>query len=528
MSRFLNLIKINLINQLGLNKLFRKKNKTSIIVGSLTLLIGLCFIYFFIGFMFFQVVRQLGEDVGPSVVLSGGLISGGILLLMTVVVRANAYLFRAKDFDLLASLPIPTSSITLAKILSFIVTTYLTLSFTFIPMIVVYAIYVQTTFLYWITAILVFLLLPLLIISIFSFVSYLFATLLSRFKYKNLISIIGYLAFFLGILFLNFQGGTDDQTANLFVALDKQIKYIYYPAYIAKEALTTGRLIYHLSFIALSVIPFIIFIHVTGKFYLRINTSLSTTRNSTKFDEKTIDKKQTGIIKLLTKMEFKKFFSIPVYVMNTLGSKVAGVFLMGLMYFQLRSQLGTIQTDIFALIMFAITIFMGTLSPATAVTFSIEGKKLWILKTSPATEKQIFFSKALVDFIPSVVLGYISVILIIIMMQPSILISVLMFAVLTALLIHTAILGLLINLKFPKLDWDLPIKAVKQSLSVFITMLIGMILMGALVALTFVLGNAIDLEIGLLIVLGIIIIITVLEYILLSTMGVKWYQKIKS
>jgi len=93
--------------------------------------------------------------------------------------------------------------------------------------------------------------------------------------------------------------------------------------------------------------------------------------------------------------------------------------------------------------------------------------------------------------------------------------------------ISISFLGLYANLLIPRFDYDQEIKAIKQSISVLVTMafsfIITILLVGAILLGLVVLKN---ISLAYLFVTLLAVIITAISYILISTHGVKLYDKL--
>ena len=89
----------------------------------------------------------------------------------------------------------------------------------------------------------------------------------------------------------------------------------------------------------------------------------------------------------------------------------------------------------------------------------------------------------------------------------------------------SGLLGLLFNLMFPKMEWDNPIKAVKQGMSVFFTLISDWVLI-ALIVFAFIVGQIIHFTIGYLFVIAIILVFISIVSLILFTYGKKKYMRI--
>lgn len=170
------------------------------------------------------------------------------------------------------------------------------------------------------------------------------------------------------------------------------------------------------------------------------------------------------------------------------------------------------------LLILGFMIFFIGLSSTTPSSISLEGKNLWIAKSLPIGEKSIFLSKILLCLtitVPAVILANI---LFAIGLKFSI-VDILWNLVISVLYCFlSAIMGIIINLYFPKLEWSSPTSVVKQSASVFVNMIFTFISIGIPVAIFMELPD-IKINTFLGINLGLMILVIVGELILLKSKG---------
>ena len=173
---------------------------------------------------------------------------------------------------------------------------------------------------------------------------------------------------------------------------------------------------------------------------------------------------------------------------------------------------------------------LGIGSP-TSVSISIEGSKYYILKSLPISARKIIFSKILFNIIlfsPFIIVGNIIFLSI---LQPSIdLIVITMLVPIIAMITFSGI-GMMCNIKWPKLQWTNENQAIKQGLSLFVTMLISIALTMMPVLVYMFLFDKISLIFSLTeffaIYLAFIAIIGIIIYLILFFKGDKLLKKIK-
>ena len=106
----------------------------------------------------------------------------------------------------------------------------------------------------------------------------------------------------------------------------------------------------------------------------------------------------------------------------------------------------------------------------------------------------------------------------------SLLAGVLIFLITLIFLMLTNILGILINLWVPKLNWENEVQVVKQSLSVLLSMVFNFVL--AVVPVVIYLIFEIDIKLVAMITLGLYVVCLITFAVLLFTKGKKRFYKL--
>src|SRR5690606_3019406 len=159
-----------------------------------------------------------------------------------------------------------------------------------------------------------------------------------------------------------------------------------------------------------SIIVFIVGVMLFEKLSLKINKTTVKRRINT---NKTINVQTQPILKTLIKKEMNKFFSIPLYMINVgfglvillLGS-FASIFFKDIVI----ETLNAIGFDVLLILAGAMG-FMVTLTYSPAVSLSLEGKNLWILKSLPIKPSEIMLSKVLFNILLVVPISLVSILL---------------------------------------------------------------------------------------------------------------------
>ena len=126
-------------------------------------------------------------------------------------------------------------------------------------------------------------------------------------------------------------------------------------------------------------------------------------------------------------------------------------------------------------IIVALVVFMLGITSTTASSISIEGKQFWILKSSPITPKQVFHGKIIVNLVITVPFLIINAVLAVVLLNFGVLDTIMLIVIPLLVTLFMSYMGLFVNLLFPRFDYDSDVKAIKQSLSVLITMGVGFV-----------------------------------------------------
>ena len=321
--------------------------------------------------------------------------------------------------------------------------------------------------------------------------------------------------------------GFVDNIAEKAANINDVVVKLYYPvgAYISLvNNFEIGTLlIYIFSHIAI----FAIVICILSTCYFKINST---------FKKETVKhhKNATYVIKSRSRArafvhkELNRFLTTPVFITN------AGI---GLVIFVLLCILASLKFDsvmasmlkenaeisidmiksYLPLALFGLVVFSSFMTSITSSMISLEGKAFSLLKSFPIRSDKIVMYKvftALLIMIPCLFLGDL---IVFIRFGFSIIDMLLILLASMILPLLTQLIGIIINLKYPKVDATNDTEVVKQSMSSFISVLIGMGLLGLTGAGMFVLfAFGIPSKIIMLLIIIIYAAICVLLRLLLS------------
>lgn len=534
MNKLFKLLKVNFINNLGLNVFSVKddKGEKRKSLGKLGIVLLVPIVFLYISSVYSILLADMLKSIGAmELLLLLGTMASTLAVLFTSVYKAQGTLFSAKDFDMLMALPISDRVIFTSKLVDLLSLNWIFTACVMIPPSVIYFINMGgNSVKFFLMIVISIFLLPLLPIIIGAIVALIISYFASKFKYKNLISILGSTLIFLVIFLFSFKiqdlfKSLAENSSNIIESLG----VIYPPVIYLTNGLINGDLFELLKFVGISITTFIIFVFLFSTQFKKINSRLG--ENFKKEENFRISKlKSNSQLKALYLKELKGYFSTPIYVLNTAFGML--ILLIGAVaiFFVDKNIIATFvgvpgMSNRMDLLILGVMIFCIGLSSTTPSSISIEGKNLWIAKSLPIGEKSIFLSKILLCLtitVPAVILANI---LFAIGLKFSI-VDILWNLVISVLYCFlSAIMGIIINLYFPKLEWSSPIAAVKQSTSVFVNMIFTFISIGIPVAIFMVLSD-IGINTFLGISLGLIILVIVGELILLKSKGRELFYRL--
>ena len=487
----------------------------------------------------FVAVVFLGLSVSVSLLLSTALLPGAdwlyYLVFMTLtlmlvfilsIFETKTELFECKDNDLLLSMPIKPRDIVAARIFVVLIYNYIISGIILLPAIVCYAIAtgaVEGT----VGGILVFLFLPLLATALSTGVGYLVAELSRRMKNKNIITIVLSFAFVL-LYFWFYSTAMENIEAvlatlmGMSAELAENYKILYY---IGSSALLSP--IPTLIMALVCLISAAVAYYIISSRYIKIVTDVRGAKKAV-YREKRL--KTKSALYAFTVKDIRHFFSSPIYVLNggmgLLMSLLLGVFavIKGDFITLLTVDLGLTREAVASC---AIALLMLLLSTTiiSACSLSVEGKNLWIIKTMPIDARTVLLSKALMQFVISFPTTLVASVLLIIATAPSpALWAVYIIAPQLASLLFS-LFGILINVAFPKFNYENEAQAVKQSLATLICMMGSMLFSTALLIGTFFV-SVYSAPLGILLLIGAPAVLISIEILLLIYPASKRYESL--
>ncbi|HEY5561650.1 MAG TPA: hypothetical protein VIK72_07830 [Clostridiaceae bacterium] len=467
---------------------------------------------------------------------------------------ANAFFF-SQDIENLLPLPFKPWEILLSKFVITLIYEYITCIILALPVILIYGIKSGGGVIYYLYSIIIFLTLPILPLVIATLIMIIIMRFTNVSRYKERFKLIGgILALFIGIgINIIYQRAilssnslsqilqTIAEGNNSIVNMGNSI---FPTAKYASKALVYNMhlegMLNMLLYLIIITISILIMVFLGEGMYFKGVMGVSETpakRKKLSSEEFSRSIKQNSHIYAYAMKEMKLLIRTPIYFLNCiLMNFIWPVFLLlpfitqKNLITEIKKMIPMITDPQYSGIVLAIVIAMGIFIFSTngisASAISREGDKLYVCKYLPMDYRQQIIAK----IVPALIMNFFGSLLLLIgaiyIFFPNIIIIfmiIILFA-LGALLI--SFLGILLDLMFPKLNWDSEQKAVKQNLNVAINLFIGCAIAGILVFIAF--KFSLNLLGAFLVTGAIFATLDGLLYYVLSTQGVKLFKNMEN
>lgn len=394
---------------------------------------------------------------------------------------AQSVIFDAKDNELLLSMPVPPSAILGSRVLLILLINY---GFTFLIMAaagVVRCLMGPVTALGVVRYVLCFLLLPLLPTTLSCVVGGLIALIISRLRNKNIFTLVLSLLF-LGVYFafcFNMETYVQKLVQNG-EAIGSAVQKALPPFYALGMALEAGDWGQLAVFALWCILPFGLVYAVLSRFFLGIVTAKKGEKR-VKYEAKALHASSARWS--MTVKELRRLGSSSAYMLNGCLGAILAVGVAVLTAVKGQSILQTLANvyaggaDVNAIMMpmaLVVECFALSMVIISAPSISLEGKNLWVLQTAPVRAADVLLSKVYAHLIVAVPACLVSSLLFVLALPIRGVDMALIFLVPLLLTVCMALLGVAVNLRWPRFDYTSETAVIKQSASTTITMFSGM------------------------------------------------------
>ena len=401
------------------------------------------------------------------------------LMLVFGFYHAQGYLFDFRDFDLLFSMPLTQRQILVSKLVARLGMMLLYSGILIAPMTVVFGrVYSAGAELYLIATagMLMLPLVPLVIGTLIALgIRWLSAGRQHAVLWRNIVSLLMIMLLMIGMLMFSWTGKEGQDLSGMLVVTQRLFPTVSW--------LTRAML--HSDWLALGKLAGVSLVSLGG--FLLLCPSLWAGLNQRSRRDWTQAAKQEvaacrPLAHALFHKEVRRYFASTSLVTNTLVGPLM-IVVSGIGLLVERRQLILIaqmlpsapsSALIAALLTLAVSLFCITLMPMSATTISLEGRCFWIVRSLPLRAEELFRAKLRLNFLLNAPLAWLCTLVLAAVFRFPLFYLGMSLLLQAAAAMAAGLWGLIINLHFPRFDYDREVVVVKQSLSALISVLVGM------------------------------------------------------
>ncbi|MHB1393602.1 MAG: putative ABC transporter permease subunit [Clostridia bacterium] len=556
MSRYIILTKVMLKNFNLLSLKADKPDKSRIkgILLPMIVFIAVLPIMFGIGTMVYGGYDMLSEIQQEGLILGIGFSVVSMTIFFFSIFYVMSVFYFSKDIESLLPLPLKPSEILAAKFTVTLFYEYLTESAFLAPVLIGFGAASRAGIMYYLYSLLIFLTLPLLPLIYASILSMLVMRFTNLAKNRDRFRIVGgiiamFLAVGMNAVITKFSSASLNaeelqqlmaQGNNSFVGI---MSGIFFSNRFAVMALLHSEVLK--GFVNLAVFMLICLLFMLlflsfgeGMYFEGVVGMSEASAKRKKYSEAELRKssEQKSALWAYTMKELKLLFRTPIYFMNcVLMNFIFPIFiilpflvqpsemqeLQGLSTYITNS---SVSSGVLA-VAFGISVFVTSTNGITASAISREGANIFVSKYLPISYKTQIMAKVLSGMSMGAV-GTLAMMLSILVFIPVPVYLILLIIIASVLgITFSSFVGILFDLNFPKLIWDNEQKAIKQNFNVVLNMLVSVIIAGIPVFISIALHFT--LWMTFLMIAAVFGILDLLLYNILSTIGVRLFEKIE-
>ncbi len=392
------------------------------------------------------------------------------LILVFGLFQAGNRIFGQKGYDILASMPLRTRSITLSRFLALYIEDLIFTLLILLPGVAVYAYCQHPAWWFYPIALVGALFIPAIPLVISTLLGTFIYAISSRMKKKSMAQTLLSVLLVIGVLAGSTvmgnaaEGMTPEQFADLAKTANGIFAMIYPPATWLGSAMMQGSVLHLALFVGLSIAVIALTVWLVTLTFHGILRRLS--NFTAKHNYKITAMQSRGLLKTLYVREAKRYFSSSIYVTNTiLGPILGAVAAVALAIVGLDTVTAQLPAtlDISGVLPFAIAAIF-CLMTTTSTSISMEGKQFWIVRSLPIPTKTWLDSKMLFNLSLMLPCYVIAEVAMIIAVRPDPMQLLWLILLPASLMVFAVVFGITVNLKFHSFDWENEVIVVKQSL----------------------------------------------------------------
>ena len=446
------------------------KGKRLSVAGAVLLIAFLAVIYLsFFGFTFYALALALpGMGLGWFYFALAAIMAFALGFIGSVF-TAQQQLFAARDNELLLAMPIRPRDILGARMAVLLLLDYALTLIVLLPAGAVWLMVVGGTAGGVFGFVLSALLLPLIIMCFTCLFAWLLALISSRMRNKTVVTLVLYLAFLAAYFYfyMNLQQllteliANSEQIAGAFVAV--------YPLYAFGQA-SLGSWLHIAGFAACCVIPFALVYAILSRGFLAVTTRRPSVKKLV-YRERAL--KTSGVGAALLRKELGRFAANGMYILNAaMGSVLTVAAAAALIIYRDEAMqlLSVLPEGMGEGAVILALCFLNATDVISAPSISLESKTLWLLKSLPVPAGRILMAKVnlhLVIALPPTLIAS-ACCCAALPFPPAGAAMVVLIPALTC--VFGALLGVAVNLRYPKFDYINETAVIKNSMSVTVTL----------------------------------------------------------
>lgn len=412
-----------------------------------------------------------------------------MVTLFTTIFQVKGVIFGSKDYDLLLSFPVSTWQIVMSKIIMVYLYEFIFTVILMLPADIYYFVFAESAVSIVLSVFMLFLI-PVFPLAVATLIGFLISFMSERLPHKNAIQVILITAVIVLIFVSSVgigQNGSSD-VVNLLIGVLSKMERSYPLMRVYLNGCIGGDVGNLFLYIFVNVGTLALICGFIGMFYQKLNQWIFRGRAHRRFVKKKAFSTGNPFRALLNK-EAKTYFNTSAYFLNTIIGGVLSIACTGVLTYEIlkgnlileidgeRWNLGQFIEPFLPVII----CFFSGMTSLTSNSISMEGKNLWIIQSSPINYRQYFGAKLVLN---QIVMGGCALVAGIVgcfAAEGNAALILSLIVVPQGYVFFVGVLGLIINLRYPKVDWTTEQSAVKNSASTFFSMLAG-------IALTLILG----------------------------------------
>ncbi len=439
------------------------------------------------------------------------------------IFKTSGYIFSVHDYEMIMSLPIPAKKIVASRFMYMYIKNISWVFLISVPMMVSYGIFASPSFLVYPLWLVLTFFLPMIPMLLATLIGSLIAALGARARHKTIVQTVLTFAFVLFIFALRFivenvfsEGKLEEAMQQVALSLDK-MKTVYAPAVWFEKSVSELTVLYALLFVAVSLAVFEIVFLVISRFYKSIVSRLMSCAASRNYSVKKLE--SSSVASAVAFKEFRCMMGSTNYMVNMgLGLILCAILTLACVFIGFDNIIkffthnAPFDSAILIPAVPLIVFFCLGMTSTTSVSYSLEGKNLWITKSLPVLLRELVNGKMLFNLYLFVPMGIVCNFIVAMSAKASIPETALCVLCGVFQCLYATAWGMLCNLLLPKMDWKNDIEVIKQGASSALYMLPNMFLTMGLGVLSVVVGMKTGSVVSILLLTALYAVLTLISW----------------